>query len=312
MRRAPFSYTDHEIMSRHISVLLNESIDALNIQPDGIYVDGTFGAGGHSKLILSHLKKGHLYAFDQDPESYDKVEESFKNDVRFTLIKRNFRTLKQSLNELNITSIDGILLDLGMSSMHIDQANRGFSYLQEGPLDMRMNPNQTLKASDILNHYELEALTQILIEYGEVEHPYKVAKTLILKRPYYTTTDLVKVTDSLFKNSKGHSAKKVFQALRIAVNDELQALKEVLDQAISLLKPKGRLVVISFHSLEDRIVKHTMIRESKPVQIKGLPILMEQKMPLKLITNKPILPSSEEIQFNSRSASAKLRVAEKQ
>jgi 16S rRNA (cytosine1402-N4)-methyltransferase len=299
-------------MSRHISVLLNESIEALNIKPEGIYVDGTFGAGGHSKLILSHLTSGQLYAFDQDPESYEKLEEHFKNDARFTMIEKNFRTLKQSLNALNVTSIDGILLDLGMSSMHIDQASRGFSYIQEGPLDMRMNPYQSLTASDILNTYELEDLTKILIEYGEVEHPYKVAKTLMAKRPYHTTTDLVKVTDYLFKNSKGHSAKKVFQALRIAVNDELQALKEVLDQAISLLNPSGRLVVITFHSLEDRIVKHVMMRESKPVQIKGLPVLIEQNMALKLISNKPILPSEEEIKFNSRSASAKLRVAEKQ
>ena len=295
----------------HISVLLKESIEALNIKPDGIYVDGTFGAGGHSIHILNQIKDGRLFAFDQDQSVFQFIDDRFTNHPGFTFISTNFERMELELHQRGIDQVDGILLDLGMSSMHIDQPERGFSYMHDGPLDMRMNVQQTLTAQHVLNHYDHHKLLTIFRDYGDIEKPHIFSNVIINNRPYHTTSDLVQVTDRYFKGKKGHSAKAVFQALRIEVNQELNVLEQVLNQSLNLLKPGGRLVVITFHSLEDRIVKHFMKTHSSTQQIKGLPIQLNQHQAFKLITRKPILPSQEEIISNSRSASAKLRICEK-
>ncbi|MDA0871430.1 MAG: 16S rRNA (cytosine(1402)-N(4))-methyltransferase RsmH [Firmicutes bacterium] len=295
----------------HTSVLLKESIEGLDIKSDGIYVDGTFGAGGHSFQILNTLKEGHLFAFDQDEMVLKFIDERFINHPNFTFIQHNFSTMQHELNQRGIQEIDGILLDLGMSSMHIDQPERGFSYMHEGPLDMRMNLNQKITAEVILNTYDYHALLKIFRDYGDIEKPHVFANVIINNRPYHTTKDVVKVTDFFFKGKKGHSAKAVFQALRIEVNQELQVLEDVLKQSLNLLKPGGRLVVITFHSLEDRIVKHFMKTHSTVKQLKGLPIALDEKPLFELMTRKPILPSEKEVLENSRSASAKLRISKK-
>jgi len=295
----------------HTSVLLKESIDGLDIKSDGIYVDGTFGAGGHSFQILNTLKEGHLFAFDQDETVLKFIDERFINHPNFTFIQHNFSTMQHELNRRGIKEVDGILLDLGMSSMHIDQPERGFSYMHEGPLDMRMNLNQKITAEDILNTYDYHALLKIFRDYGDIEKPHVFANVIINNRPYHTTKDVVKVTDFFFKGKKGHSAKAVFQALRIEVNQELHVLEDVLKQSLNVLKPGGRLVVITFHSLEDRIVKHFMKTHSTVKQLKGLPIALDEKPLFELMTRKPILPSEKEVLENSRSASAKLRISKK-
>lgn len=295
----------------HTSVLLKESIDGLDIKSDGIYVDCTFGAGGHSFQILNTLKEGHLFAFDQDETVLKFIDERFINHPNFTFIQHNFSTMQHELNRRGIKEVDGILLDLGMSSMHIDQPERGFSYMHEGPLDMRMNLNQKITAEDILNTYDYHALLKIFRDYGDIEKPHVFANVIINNRPYHTTKDVVKVTDFFFKGKKGHSAKAVFQALRIEVNQELHVLEDVLKQSLNVLKPGGRLVVITFHSLEDRIVKHFMKTHSTVKQLKGLPIALDEKPLFELMTRKPILPSEKEVLENSRSASAKLRISKK-
>ena len=295
----------------HTSVLLKESIDGLDIKSDGIYVDGTFGAGGHSFQILNTLKEGHLFAFDQDETVLKFIDERFINYPNFTFIQHNFSTMQHELNRRGIQEVDGILLDLGMSSMHIDEPERGFSYMHEGPLDMRMNLNQKITAEDILNTYDYHALLKIFRDYGDIEKPHVFANVIINNRPYHTTKDVVKVTDFFFKGKKGHSAKAVFQALRIEVNQELHVLQDVLKQSLNVLKPGGRLVVITFHSLEDRIVKHFMKTHSTVKQLKGLPIALDEKPLFELMTRKPILPSEKEVLENSRSASAKLRISKK-
>lgn len=295
----------------HTSVLLKESIDGLDIKSDGIYVDGTFGAGGHSFQILNTLKEGHLFAFDQDETVLKFIDERFINHPNFTFIQHNFSTMQHELNRRGIQEVDGILLDLGMSSMHIDEPERGFSYMHEGPLDMRMNLNQKITAEVILNTYDYHALLKIFRDYGDIEKPHVFANVIINNRPYHTTKDVVKVTDFFFKGKKGHSAKAVFQALRIEVNQELHVLEDVLKQSLNVLKPGGRLVVITFHSLEDRIVKHFMKTHSTVKQLKGLPIALDEKPLFELMTRKPILPSEKEVLENSRSASAKLRISKK-
>ena len=295
----------------HTSVLLKESIDGLDIKSDGIYVDGTFGAGGHSFQILNTLKEGHLFAFDQDETVLKFIAERFINHPNFTFIQHNFSTMQHELNRRGIQEVDGILLDLGMSSMHIDEPERGFSYMHEGPLDMRMNLNQKITAEDILNTYDYHALLKIFRDYGDIKKPHVFANVIINNRPYHTTKDVVKVTDFFFKGKKGHSAKAVFQALRIEVNQELHVLEDVLKQSLNVLKPGGRLVVITFHSLEDRIVKHFMKTHSTVKQLKGLPIALDEKPLFELMTRKPILPSEKEVLENSRSASAKLRISKK-
>ncbi len=296
---------------KHETVLLEEAIQYLNINPNGIYVDGTLGGAGHSKLILKSLNKGFLYAFDQDDFAIEYAKEELKEFSNFKIIKSNFKFIKEKLAEENILGIDGLLLDLGLSSFQIDDETRGFTYLKDTTLDMRMNQSQELTAQTILNTYSFEELARIFFVYGEEKNSFKIAHRIIEKRPLETTMDLVKITDSVNYREKGHSAKRVFQALRIAVNDELTVLEEVLKKAVDLLNPGGRLVVITFHSLEDRIVKHFFKDESHTFTPKHMPILTEDTSKLEIITRKPIYPSENEYQKNPRSKSAKLRAAKR-
>lgn len=296
---------------KHETVLLNESIEYLNIKPNGIYVDGTLGGGGHSELILKNLINGHLFAFDQDEYAIKRASKRLENYSNKTIIHSNFSNIKEELLKRDIKKVDGILLDLGMSSFQIDDESRGFTYLKDTDLDMRMNTNQTLTAKEILNTYSKEELSTIFFKYGDEENSFKITNEIIKNRPLNTTFDLVKICDKVNYKRKGHSAKKVFQALRIAVNDELKVLELLLQQSLELLNPEGRLVIITFHSLEDRIVKH-FYKDNSSIDVpKNIPIIDLPKAPLKLITRKPILPSKEELENNSRSKSAKLRVAQK-
>ncbi len=296
---------------KHETVLLEEAIQYLNIKPNGVYVDATLGGAGHSKHILEHLKEGSLFCFDQDEYAIQYAKDVLKDYSNYKIIKSNFKYLKQKLAEENVFGIDGILFDLGLSSFQIDDEKRGFTYLKDTTLDMRMNQEQELTAQLILNTYSLEELARIFFVYGEERNSFKIARKIIEKRPLLTTMDLVKITDQVNYKEKGHSAKRVFQALRIAVNDELKVLEEVLRDAVDLLNPDGRLVVISFHSLEDRIVKHFFREESETFTPKNMPILSEDTSKMEIITKKPIYPSEDEYQRNPRSKSAKLRTARK-
>jgi 16S rRNA (cytosine1402-N4)-methyltransferase len=296
----------------HITVLKSESVAALNIKPNGLYVDATLGGGGHSELILSQLTGGHLYAFDQDEFAIEYAKNRLQSYTNITYIHKNFSHLKSELLKLGINKVDGILFDLGLSSFQIDDETRGFSYLKNHELDMRMDRSQSLTAKEVVNTYSLEALTDIFRTYGEEKNAFKIAREIIKRRPLETTFDLVAITDRINFDSKGHSAKRVFQALRIEVNHELDVLEQALTQSLELLNVGGRLVVITFHSLEDRIVKHFMKKHSvidapKSIDIRNLP-----QPPLKLITRKANLPTEDEVNENKRSHSAKLRVAEKQ
>jgi len=297
---------------KHISVLLNESVNALNIDPGGIYVDATLGGGGHSLEILKQLSNGHLYAFDQDDFAIKKATERLKDYPNKTLIKANFSEMKVELEKLGIHKVDGILFDLGLSSFQIDDETRGFSYLKDHELDMRMNKDATLTAKVIVNTYDRQQLADIFRAYGDEQNAWKIAGMIIDRRPIETTLELVEITDIANKGIKGHSAKRVFQALRIEVNKELEVLEKALNNALSILNPGGRLSVITFQSLEDKMVKqffktNSEINLPRNVDIRNLP-----KTPLKMITRKPIIPSELELKDNSRSHSAKLRVAEKQ
>jgi 16S rRNA (cytosine1402-N4)-methyltransferase len=296
---------------KHITVLLDEAIKQLNIKPNGIYVDGTLGGAGHSKKILEQLKTGYLYAFDQDEIAIDYANGILKDFNNFKIIKSNFRHLKKKLNEEGITHIDGLLLDLGMSSFQIDDDTRGFTYLKDAKLDMRMDQSQSLTAEEIVNTYSKDELAKLFFIYGEEKNGFKIAQKIINQRPLYTTMELVKITDQVNYKDKGHSAKRVFQALRIAVNHELGVLEEVLEQALDMLNPKGRIVVITFHSLEDRIVKHYFKEKSTSQLPKNLPVMIDENIKLKVLTKKPIYPTDEEINKNSRARSAKMRVAER-
>jgi 16S rRNA (cytosine1402-N4)-methyltransferase len=292
---------------KHETVMKQEAIEYLNIKPDGIYVDGTLGGAGHAKLILEHLTTGHLYAFDQDDFAIDYAKTVLKDFSNYTIIRSNFRYMKEKLNELGIDQIDGLLLDLGLSSFQIDDENRGFTYLKDTTLDMRMDRSQELTAEVILNSYSMEALAKIFFVYGEEKNSFKIAKRIVEKRPLKTTMELVKICDSVNYNEKGHSSKRVFQALRIAVNDELTVLEDVLKDAVDMLNSEGRLVVITFHSLEDRIVKHFFRDESTTDIPKGMPIMILPDTKTEVITRKPGYPSEAEIIRNSRAKSAKLR-----
>ncbi|CCV64562.1 Ribosomal RNA small subunit methyltransferase H [Alteracholeplasma palmae J233] len=300
-----------DIMLKHITVLKKETVDGLNIKKNGIYVDATLGGGGHSEAILEQLDSGFLYAFDQDLYAIKRASERLAKYSNFKIIHSNFAYLKEKLNEEGITKIDGILFDLGLSSFQIDDSDRGFSYLVDKPLDMRMNQQQRITAKEIVNTYEFEQLRDIFFIYGEEKNASKIASEIIKRRPLETTFDLVAITDKYNFKQKGHSAKRVFQALRIEVNQELEVLKDALVQSMELLNVGGRMALISFHSLEDRIVKH-FFKEYSEIKIpKGLPIISNEVAPLKLITRKAILPTEEELLENKRSHSAKLRVAEK-
>lgn len=297
---------------KHISVLLHESVNALNINPNGIYVDATLGGGGHSLEILKKLSKGHLYAFDQDDFAIRKATDRLKDYSNKTLIKANFSDMKNELEKLGIYKVDGILFDLGLSSFQIDDETRGFSYLKDHELDMRMNKDADLTAKVIVNTYERQKLADIFRAYGDEQNAWKIAGMIVDRRPIETTLQLVEITDIANKGIKGHSAKRVFQALRIEVNKELEVLEKALDSALGLLNNGGRLSVITFQSLEDKMVKqffktNSEINLPRNVDIRNLP-----KPPLKMITRKPIVPTKIELEDNSRSHSAKLRVAEKQ
>ena len=301
----------------HYSVLLNEAIENLNIKEDGIYVDATLGLGGHSSKILEKLTTGHLYAFDEDKMAIDYADKRLaKINSNYTIIKSNFVNLKAKLEELGVTAIDGIVFDLGVSSPQIDTASRGFSFSKDGLLDMRMDTDSHLTAEQVVNEYKKEELTNIFFNYGEEKQSRLIANKIVAKRPIKTTLELVKVIlEAVGANYfyKNHPERKIFQAIRIEVNKELSVLKDVLPDVTDILKQQGRMVIITFHSLEDRIVKKYMKEESEVSDlVKGLPEIPAAYQPkLKLITKKPILPSSEELEANSRSKSAKLRVAEK-
>lgn len=301
----------------HYSVLLNETIDNLNLKEDGIYVDATLGLGGHSSKILSSLTTGHLYAFDEDSKAILFADERLKKiGTNYTLIKSNFVDLKVKLAELGVTKIDGIVFDLGVSSPQIDDATRGFSFSKDGILDMRMDTDATLSAEVVVNEYSKEALTDIFFSYGEEPKSRLIASKIVTSRPIKTTLELVKIIESAVGANyfyKKHPERNIFQAIRIEVNKELSVLKEVLPDVLDILKPEGRVAIITFHSLEDRIVKK-FFKENSEVNelVKGLPTIPEAYKPkLKLITKKPILPSTQELAENSRSKSAKLRVAER-
>ncbi len=304
--------------NEHFSVLLNEAIDGLSIKENGIYVDATLGRGGHSSKILEKLKSGKLYCFDQDIEAID-YSKSRLGQIRenFEIIYSNFKFLKDELLKRNISSVDGILFDLGVSSPQFDEDYRGFSYRYDGPLDMRMDLNNSLTAKYIVNNYSLNDLVKIFKEYGEIKYAYQIAKNIIKEREkseIETTFQLVDIIKSSLPKKellKKHPAKQVFQALRIEVNDELNCLKIALGDAIRFLNIDGRLVVITFHSLEDRIVKNLFKKYSVVIgdRINDYRLPSEiKKANYELVNKKVILPSKEEIELNHRSKSAKLRI----
>lgn len=309
-------------MMKHYSVLLQESIDNLAIHSDGIYVDGTLGRGGHSAEILARIPQGHLYAFDRDASA---IEESRARLAQIgdnvTLIHSNFSNLKRELTARGVTGIDGMVLDLGVSSPQFDEAQRGFSYRFDAPLDMRMDQSQKLSAYQVVNEWEYQELVRIFFQFGEESFAKQIARKIEKARevkPIETTFALVDVIKSALPakvlNKKGHPAKKVFQAIRIAVNDELGELQLVLRDALELLHVGGRLCVISFQSLEDRIVKDTFSSCSKPKQYdKRIPILPQdmEAAPYRLLNKKPITATEEELKENMRSHSAKLRCIER-
>ncbi len=303
----------------HKSVLLDEAIDELNIKPDGIYVDATTGGGGHSKKILERLTKGHLYCFDQDDYAFLRSKPILDQvSSNYTFIKANFKDLKQKLNELGIYKIDGIIYDLGVSSFQLDIPERGFSYNYDAPLDMRMNQDAPLTARKIVNEYSFDEIMKIIYRYGEDNNAKLIARGIERERkikPIETTFDLVDVIKKSLPakalNKKGHPAKQTFQALRIAVNDELRVFEVSILDALEMLNPKGRAVVITFHSLEDRICK-TIFKEKTTIEsIPGLPVMPDNNLEFELITKHPILPSEEELEYNNRAHSAKMRVIEK-
>ena len=303
-------------MDEHIPVLLNEVIAGLNIKSNGTYVDLTVGRGGHSSEILKRLKEGHLICVDQDEEAIEaSTERLSKIGSNFTVIRANFSALDSILKSQEINKVDGILMDLGVSSPQFDKGERGFSYKEDARLDMRMDQRQDLTAYNIINTYSLEDLTKIFQIYGEEKYSFSIAKNIIKAResaPIETTFQLV----DIIKRSKpmkelkkvGHPAKQVFQALRIAVNDELNVLEKALKAALKHLKPGGRLAVITFHSGEDRIVKNIFKDAAISVGNRFDGPMLEQEKDYILINHKPITASEKELEFNHRSASAKLRI----
>ena len=306
----------------HVPVLLKESVDGLNIQSGGVYVDVTFGGGGHSSEILSRLdEQAHLYSFDQDADAEQNVmrsevgaERRFVDDPRFTFVRSNFRYLKNWMRYYGVESIDGLLADLGVSSHHFDDESRGFSFRFDAQLDMRMNKRAGKTAADIVNDYDEEALANLFYLYGEIKQSRRLAAAIVKARSQQriaTTQDLLGILEPIFKREREKKdLAKVFQALRIEVNHEMDALKEMLKSATELLKPGGRLSVITYHSFEDRIVKNIM----KTGNVEGKRIqdfYGRIETPFTLINNKVIVPSENEQQENPRSRSAKLRIAEK-
>ena len=306
----------------HKSVLLNETIDALKIKPDGIYVDGTLGGGGHSYEICKRLSdKGRLIGIDQDAAAIEAASErlgEFKD--RVTIIRSNYCEMKKQLNSIGVTSVDGIILDLGVSSYQLDTAERGFTYREDVPLDMRMDQRQARTAKDIVNEYSEMELYRIIRDYGEDKFAKNIAKHIVQARqvrPLETTGELIQAIKAAIpmkvRAVGGHPAKKTFQAIRIELNNELGVLRDSLDDMIDLLNDEGRLCIITFHSLEDRIVKnHFRTSEHPCICPKEFPVCVCGRISKgKVVTRKPILPGEEELEENSRSKSAKLRVFER-
>ena len=302
----------------HKSVLLNETIDNLNIIEDGIYVDATLGFGGHSGLILEKIKRGFLFAFDQDDMAIEYSEKKLKEKGNnFEIIKSNFAYMKEELNKRNISKVDGIIFDLGVSSPQLDEGERGFSFHKDAKLDMRMDTSKELSAYEVVNEYSYEDLVRILRDYGEEKYASSIAKNIVNVREtkkIETTLELVDIIKRSvpysYSNDK-HPARKTFQAIRIEVNNELEVLKIALESALDLIKVGGRVCVITFHSLEDRIVKDTFNKYSKvDSNLSKLPFIPEEYKPkYKIVAN--ISPSKEEIEENNRSRSARLRVIER-
>lgn len=309
---------------KHVTVLLQEAVAGLNVQPAGTYVDGTLGGGGHTSAILGQLTTGHLYSFDQDETAIDYNRDRLKDALaagKLTLIEDNFRHLQKDLAAQGVHKVDGVLYDLGVSSPQFDDAQRGFSYQLDAPLDMRMNQGQSLSAMEVVNEWPCERLVRILYRYGEERFAKQIARKIEQRRqrePIRTTFELVDVIKEAIpaaaRRHGGHPAKKSFQAIRIAVNDELGALEESLEQALAMLAVGGRISVITFQSLEDRLVK-TMFKEKSSISDdlpQGLPVIPEGMSPdFKLINRKPILPGTQELAENHRAHSAKLRIIEK-
>ena len=306
----------------HYSVLLNETIDNLKIKPDGIYVDGTLGGGGHSYEIASRLTTGHLYGFDQDTDALKAAGERLaKFGDTVTRIHSNYEFMKERLAEQGVTKVDGIMLDLGVSSFQLDESDRGFTYrVDDAPLDMRMDKDNPMTAADIVNTYSAEDLTRVLFTYGEEKFSKQIVKNIIKEReiaPILTAGQLNKIiAESIPKKAQvgqGHPSKRTYQALRIELNRELTVLEDHIDDMIDLLNPGGRLCIITFHSLEDRITKVAFKRNEDPCTCpKDFPVCVcGKKSKGKVITRKPILPSEKELEENSRSKSAKLRVFER-
>ena len=305
----------------HVSVLLEECIDALNIKPDGIYVDGTLGGAGHSSRIAAKLTTGRLIGIDRDPVALKAAGERLAPfGARVTLVHSNFADMDSALKDLGISGVDGILLDLGVSSPQLDDGQRGFSYMADAPLDMRMNSEDTLDAKQIVNQWSYEELKRILYDYGEERYAPRIASAICKRReekPIETTLELVDIIRGAMPaaalREKQHPAKRSFQAIRIAVNDELGSVERVMERAVPCLNPGGRLAVITFHSLEDRIVKNAMAKAAKGCTCPPeFPVCVCGKKPqVKLVTRKPIISGDEELERNPRARSAKLRVCEK-
>ncbi len=307
---------------KHVSVLLHETVDSLNVKPDGIYVDGTLGRAGHAKYLISKLTTGHLYAFDKDEQALKESRINLEGSLdKVTMIHADFSSMQEELKKLGVEKVDGIMMDLGVSSPQFDDSERGFSYRFDARLDMRMNQEQELDAEKVVNTYSEKELVRILREYGEERYASSIAKAIVKKRsikPIHTTFELVDVIKSALPakelRKKGHPAKQTFQAIRIEVNGELTALQNGLEEALDLLDVNGRCAIITFHSLEDRIVKNTFRDySSAPFVEPRLPLKAEQmeQASFQLINRKPILATQEELNENNRSHSAKLRVIER-
>ena len=306
---------------KHKSVLLNETIDGLNIKPDGIYVDGTLGGGGHAYEVCRRLgEKGSIVGIDQDAAAIEAASARLKDfGEKVTIVRSNYCDMKSNLHELGIDKVDGIVLDLGVSSYQLDTAERGFSYREDAPLDMRMDTRQKMTARDIVNDYTEADLYRVIRDYGEDKFAKNIAKHIVQARavkPVETTAELSEIIRASipmkFQKKSGHPAKRTFQAIRIELNRELDVLRDSLDDMIDLLNPGGRLCIITFHSLEDRIVKSAFRKNENPCTCPpDFPVCVcGKKSKGSIITKKPILPSEEELEYNSRSKSAKLRIFE--
>ncbi|HET7522389.1 MAG TPA: 16S rRNA (cytosine(1402)-N(4))-methyltransferase RsmH [Bacillales bacterium] len=309
-------------MFEHTTVLKKEAVEALRVSADGVYVDCTLGGGGHSREILHRLSQsGRLYAFDRDEIAVKAAKESLgKYGQRFLAIHADFRDFVSCLREHGVTAVNGVLFDLGVSSPQLDESERGFSYHEDAPLDMRMDRNSPLTARDIVNEWDYQRLVSIFFRYGEEKFSKPIARKIEERRkaePIETTVQLANIIKEAIpapaRRKGGHPAKRIFQAIRIAVNDELQAFEEALNDALAIIKPGGRICVITFHSLEDRICKTTFKNvSSEPELPRGMPVVPDHVQPeFTLVTKKPITPTDEELEINRRSRSAKLRVIEK-